>query len=310
MSEAARLERLFNLCALLVSTRRPVTLAEIADEVPGYSGGRESVRRAFERDKESLRGIGVPIAVERVEELVDEVGYRVRPEDYYLPELDLTDDERAALHMAATAVELGDDSWRAGMWKLGGLAGEAAPPFATLRREPALAPLLEACGTAASVTFSYRGQVREVDPEGLAMERGRWYLAGFDRGREARRTFRLDRIEALQVGSPGSSEQRERATPTGPGQRPWELEDGPAEIAEVFIDRAHAPWAVTQLGEDAVVRRDERGIVVRMEVAGRAAFRSFVLGLLDGAEVLSPPKLRAEIVEWVAHIASGEDAQA
>ncbi len=306
MSETTRLERLFNLCALLVSTRRPVTLAEIAAEVPGYTGGRESVRRAFERDKDSLRGIGVPISVERVEELGDELGYRVRPEDYYLPELDLSDDELAALHMAATAVELGDDSWRAGMWKLGGLAGEAAPPLATLRREPTLAPLLEACGASATATFSYRGETRQVDPEGLVMERGRWYLVAFDRGRDARRTFRLDRIDALEVGSTGSCAQREGPPPTGPGQRPWEFEDGPTEVAEVLIDRQHAPWVVAQLGEDAVVRRDDHGVVVRMEVAGRAAFRSFVLGFLDGAEVLSPPGLRAEIRDWLVRMAADD----
>jgi proteasome accessory factor B len=58
------------------------------------------------------------------------------------------------------------------------------------------------------------------------------------------------------------------------------------------------------VGEQAVAgRSDDGSVVVRMAVTNRAAFRSFVLGLLDSAEVLGPPELRAEVVDWLESMA-------
>ena len=75
-------------------------------EVPGYPPQISAYRRAFERDKEMLRGMGVPITME-VAGTDTEVGYRVRPEDYYLPDLGLDAEESAALRVAVSAVSLG-----------------------------------------------------------------------------------------------------------------------------------------------------------------------------------------------------------
>jgi proteasome accessory factor B len=88
-----RLERLTNLVATLLDTRRPLTLEEIVDLVPGYPDDKLSYRRQFERDKDTLRGIGIPVRLESVDELGPEQGYRIPPDEYYLPSLDLTADE-------------------------------------------------------------------------------------------------------------------------------------------------------------------------------------------------------------------------
>jgi predicted DNA-binding transcriptional regulator YafY len=64
-----RLERLTNLVATLLDTRRPLTLEEIVDVVPGYPDDKLSYRRQFERDKDTLRGIGIPVRLESVDEL-------------------------------------------------------------------------------------------------------------------------------------------------------------------------------------------------------------------------------------------------
>jgi proteasome accessory factor B len=56
-----KVERLVNLTALLLDTPRPLTLDEVAEMVPGYEASGESLRRMFERDKEELRGLGVPV---------------------------------------------------------------------------------------------------------------------------------------------------------------------------------------------------------------------------------------------------------
>src|ERR671923_2032553 len=131
---ADRLERLTNLIAVLLDTRRPLTLEEIVERVPGYPGERESYRRQFERDKATLREIGVPISLEALYAFDQETGYRIHREDYELPPLDLTDDERVALHLAVTAVRLEGEAGEAGggagreaLLKLGGFGGPAAP---------------------------------------------------------------------------------------------------------------------------------------------------------------------------------------
>ena len=55
----------------------------------------------------------------------------------------------------------------------------------------------------------------------------------------------------------------------------------------------------------SLVERGEGGSVeVRFSVSNRVALRSWVLGLLDHAEVVGPPELRAEIVAWLESIAS------
>ncbi len=86
---ADRLERLVNLTATLLDTRRPLTLDELSERVePRYPDDKTARRRQFERDKETLRELGVPIRVETVDGFGAEQAYRIHPDDYYLPELD------------------------------------------------------------------------------------------------------------------------------------------------------------------------------------------------------------------------------
>ena len=135
-----RLERLLNLTATLLDTRRPLTLDELSERVePRYPDEKGARRRQFERDKETLRELGIPIRVETVDGFGAEQAYRIHPDDYYLPELALTDAELAALHVAVTAVRLEGDAGREGLAKLGGLTGEGADaPVAELGVTPGL----------------------------------------------------------------------------------------------------------------------------------------------------------------------------
>ena len=90
-----RLERLVNLTATLLATRRPITLDELAERLePPYPAELAARRRQFERDKDTLRGLGIQITVEPIG-LGGELGYRIRPADYYLPDPGLTQEERA-----------------------------------------------------------------------------------------------------------------------------------------------------------------------------------------------------------------------
>src|SRR5712692_3597812 len=166
-----RLERLVNLTATLLDTRRPLTLDELAERVePRYPEEKMARRRQFERDKETLRELGVPIRVETVDGFGTEQAYRIHPDDYYLPALALTDAELAALHLAVTAVRLEGDAGREGLAKLGGIAGEGADTaLADVEVTPGLAVLFEAVSRHAVASFSYRGAPRRLDPYGVVL---------------------------------------------------------------------------------------------------------------------------------------------
>jgi proteasome accessory factor B len=309
---ADRLERLTNLVAVLLETRRPLTLEEIVERVPGYPPERESYRRQFERDKATLREIGVPISLEALYAFDQETGYRIHREDYELPPLDLTDDERIALQLAVTAVRLeGSDpsaggAGREALLKLGGLEGVAAPTLAALPDVPALPALFDAYRRRARVTFMYRGEPRRLDPYGILFRNGHWYVVGFDSGRDAIRAFRADRIESgIEAGSGGAFERPDPFDPASAlRDEPWRFGDEEPVEALVLVSATQAGWVEADLGAPAVAeRRDDGSIVVRMAVTNREAFRSFVLGLLDHAEVLEPPELRADMVAWLTALA-------
>ena len=91
---ADRLERLVNLTATLLETRRPAHASTSSPTAsnPATRRTSRSRRRQFERDKETLRELGIPIRVETVDGFGAEQAYRIHPDDYYLPELALTDD--------------------------------------------------------------------------------------------------------------------------------------------------------------------------------------------------------------------------
>jgi predicted DNA-binding transcriptional regulator YafY len=305
---ADRLERLVNLTATLLDTRRPLTLDELSDRVePRYPDEKASRRRQFERDKETLRELGIPIRVESVDGFGAEQAYRIHPDDYYLPELELTESELAALHVAVTAVRLQGDAGREGLAKLGGVAGEgAASPLAQLDVTPGLASLFDAVRRHATVTFSYRGEARSLDPYGVVLRFGHWYVVGHDHDRDAPRAFRVDRIEGhATLGADNAFTPPDdvdpaafvRADPMTYG------EDQPLD-ARVLVDAPRAAWVVEQLGEEAVLeRRPDGSVVVALQVVNRGAFRSWVLDLLDHAEVLAPPELRSDVVAWLDAVA-------
>jgi predicted DNA-binding transcriptional regulator YafY len=211
-------ERLLNLVICLLATRRPLTAEQIRQAVPGYDrDSDEAFQRMFERDKNELRELGIPIRVERDWE--GELGYRIERQAYELPEIKLEPDEAAVLGLAAQ------------VWQRAALAGAASGALLKLRAagvetdeasarpfelrvdtpDPAFPALWEAVRDRRVVRFDYRaagrGEVltRTVEPWGVVSRRGRWYLVGHDRDRGAPRVFRLSRIagEVRPVGRPG-----------------------------------------------------------------------------------------------------------
>ncbi len=301
-----RLERLVNLTATLLDTRRPLTLEELAERLePAYPEDKTARRRAFERDKETLRDLGVPVTMETIDSLGGESGYRIRREDYYPPELDLSVEERAALHVAITAVRLEGGAGHQALRKLGGLEGTGAAPLAELEVTPALPGLFDAVTKRRALTFEYRGERRQLEPYGVVHRFGHWYVVGRDRDRDAPRAFRVDRIDnEPEYDAPGGFEPPEDVDPADFLRAdPLTYGDERPIDARVLVDAPRAGWVVDDLGEEAVVeRRDDGSVVVELSVVNRDAFRTWVLELLEHAEVLEPKELRTAIVEWLRAI--------
>ena len=100
-----RLERLVNLVAALIDTPVPLTRRQIHERIEGYSSEPEAFRRNFERDKELLRQMGLPLTIEAIDPAhPEEVGYRIPREQYELPDPGLDEHELAALRLASAAV--------------------------------------------------------------------------------------------------------------------------------------------------------------------------------------------------------------
>jgi len=299
----SRVERVLNVLAFLIDAGRALTQGEIVADVPGYPPQKTAYRRTFERDKELLRAMGVPLEIETRPD--GEIGYRVRPESYYLPDMGLDDDETAALRVAVSAVGLGDRVGERALLKIGGLGGDPVAPIASLSLAPALGALFDANRRRSVVTFTHRGRERVVEPWALLSKWGNWYVVGLDRDRSGIRAFRADRIGPdIVAGEPGAFVAPPDFSPEEHlRDEPWLFGESTSVPVRLLVDADHVAGVVERLGEEAIVERRAGGeAVVEVPVSDRSAFRSYVLGFLEHAEVLDPPDLRAEIVSWLEAI--------
>lgn len=314
-----RVERLTNLLALLLETPEPLSLVQIAGELDGQYPSNESARRgAFERDKAALRDIGVPIEAEVMTggTFAGQWRYRIDRRAYELADLDLTPDEMRALQVAVAAVHGGTSLGQDAIWKLGGTLDDDRPAVsAVVPQRPELPLIREAVAKRASIEFTYRGESRTIDPWGLLLRGGFWYVIGHDHGRGERRTFRVDRFEGgaagITMGAAGAfvrpdSFDPRSAFPADPKQIGHSPDDGAEAL--VRIDAVRAAAVEREVGADHVTRRDDGSIVVRVPASNLGAFRSWVLGLLDHAEVLEPTEVRAHIIDWLTAVAEGNSA--
>lgn len=304
-----KLERQLGLLATLLHTEYPLRSTEIQQRVEGYPEDRVAFRRAFERDKEDLRRLGIPLEVERTESVDGPIdGYRVSQGDYYLHDLGLEADEVVALSVALRLIRLEGVAGNDALWKLGGadpVDELGGTELAAIAMGPVVTQMHEAITTATPVQFTYRGQERDVEPWRLAFRRGHWYLNGYDRGRADSRSFRLDRVEgAVTTGEPGTATSP-RPDPVGERQ-PWQFstDDEQSYTARVAIDASHARWARLHLRDATVAaEHDDGSIEMELQVSNVGAFRSLVLSMLDGAEILSPPELRDDMIRWLEPLA-------
>ncbi|MFH2071684.1 MAG: WYL domain-containing protein [Actinomycetota bacterium] len=299
------LERLLNLLAFLLTVEHPVTADEIRHTVAGYDQETdEAFRRTFERDKDLLRSLGIPLRLEATDAWEVEQGYVVPRDEYALEDPGLTDEERAALWLAAQSVRLGGSGpGPAAIFKLGGtpMTGGGEPLSADLGHEPELLALLFAAVTERRrIRFPYRDKRRKVDPYGLAHRLGHWYLVG-NQGQDGTRAYRVDRMTGVTVDQAAGTFERPAGFRVGDHlpEAPWEA--GAAGIvARVRFDPEVAWWAVRQLtGRAERIEEADGSVVASIPVGSVDAFIGWMIGLDDHAEILEPPELRARFVEHV-----------
>jgi proteasome accessory factor C len=211
-----KLIRQLSLVAFLMAERRPLTARDVKQNVEGYSEmSDEAFARRFYSDRSELLSLGVPLQSQR-DEFTGEELYTLRSENYFLPPLELTDDELAALQTCLYLLEgqfAYAEPFRLALQNLAlGRPGFAQAPTETAVRvavrdpdySPELAGRLSKLETAISkqrtLRFDYWGigrdevRPRTIDPYALLPHEGSWYVVGRDHGSDQIRTFRVSRI--------------------------------------------------------------------------------------------------------------------
>ncbi len=226
-------ERLLNLVIALVNTPGRMTKEQIRASVAGYErqGSVDAFERMFERDKETLRDLGVPVITVSSAAHGDDQGYRIDVDAYALAPMELSAAQLGVLTLAAELWQdqtLRSDAVR-GLTKLRAVGTTAAATDAMAGLAPrlhpagpALVPLLDATHARQQVTFTYRAAstsevlVRRVQPWRLIASGGGWYLVGQDVDRRAPRVFRLSRIvgEVATQGTAGAFTVPQDVDPT------------------------------------------------------------------------------------------------
>lgn len=316
---AKKTERLLNLVICLLHTRRYLTVQEIREAVPGYEqDSEESFRRMFERDKEELRELGIPLETgSNSAAHDDEPGYRIARRDYELPDIHLDPDEAAALGLAARLWQSAPLARATGIalmkLRAAGMAAPSAPSALEPRvgaTEPAFESALRAVQDGCSVEFDYRAgagrstQRRRVEPWGVVSWRGRWYLVGHDSDRGAERVFRLSRIQGTvtAVGEPGSVVRPEGVDLRATAGRM--ATDEPRETARVAL-RHGAGWELRRQATASAADPDRAGwTVVELGFSDPERLADRVTGLGADAVVLSPPAARDAVVRRLRALAS------
>ena len=319
-----KLIRQLSLVAFLMAERRPITARDVKQNVEGYSEmSDEAFARRFYADRAELIGLGVPLDSQR-DEFTGEELYTLRSERYFLPQLELTDDELGALQTSLYLLE-GQFAYaeplRLALQNLAlGRPGFDPPPTETAERVDVrdpdyspempgrLAKLESAISKQRTVRFEYwsinRDEQRErtLNPYALLPENGSWYVIGADLDDGRRKKFRVSRVRSdIRLAT---RRERDFRVPEDfdiddyRGRANWQVGDlvGEARI-EVAGDTA---WWVERVYGTA--GRLEDGVFVT-EYASLPLLASWILRQEGRAAPLEPPKLRTEVERGLKRVA-------
>src|SRR6184192_1698088 len=299
-----------------MAERRPLTARDVKSNVEGYSEmSDEAFARRFYSDRAELLALGVPLHSQR-DEFTGEELYTLRSENYFLNELELADDELAALQTALYLLE-GQFAYaeplRLALQNLAlGRPGFGEPATQTAIRVEVLDPdyspempgrlgkLEGAISKQRTIKFPYysisrnRQGERTVNPYGLLSDNGSWYVIGQDLDRKDIRTFRVSRIR----GDIRFATRRERDFRLPAefdiepyrDRPPWQIGDLTGE-ARIEVGDDTAWWVERTYGEHGHV--DDGVFVTGYSSPGQLA--SWIVRQDGRASPVAPPELRREV---------------
>lgn len=320
MSDA--IERLVNLMLYLADARAPKSAEQIRSEVAGYPAEQDEAAflRMFERDKKDLRDAGFVI------ETVDELGRYVLDRDAtFASTVELSSAESAAIRAAGAAL-LADPSFprredlRLALAKIAsdtqGLDEVAVAHLADEepgRQGALVSRLTDAASRGKRVSFGYTNSYgatapHELEPYGLFLHDGRWYVVGRDTARDEVRTYAGARVGDLEV-DPARPQTRDFERPAEFDVRSYVVlpfQYGPAdrEFAATLRFEPSAAWRADSL----TARKGELEPLadggVRWTVSARDTRRlaRFVLEHGPGLVAEGPPELRDEIARGLSEV--------
>ena len=308
---ARKTERLLNLLIMLLAQRAYVDRDRIRREIYPDAGD-DAFDKMFERDKDELRSLGIPIEVGSQDAFFDdEVGYRIRSESLTLPDIELTADEAAVVGLASRVWE------HATLAEAASAAArritaydDAVEPAEVLQLgqprvgadEPSFDAFWQAALTRTAVTFEHSRagqppQTRHLEPWGVVRFSGRWYVVGRDTDRDAERVFRLSRVlgEPTLVGRPGAYQ-----IPPGTDVRAVAERLAPTVPAEPAVVLARTGAAVPLRRRassiDPGVSGAGEGVWDRLELPAGAWSAEELLTFGPDVVALSPASLREDVV--------------
>lgn len=321
-------ERLFSLVLALLATEIGLTKSEILSTVQGYrqryvaEGDNANLERQFERDKDDLRELGVPI------ETLDSPGqagnnqqlrYRIPRGSYELPlDVRFTPEETTLLNLAGRVWREGSLSTesRRALLKLRSLGVDPDEPLLGYAprvrvRDAAFEPAATAIERRQIISFPYlkpgerQAQLRLVKPLALIAHEGRWHLFAEQVEGGETRTFLLRRI----VGPIKATGKTFVPPPGDQSQR------GLDELEEIWRSRVAVVDA--EPGTDAAMRLANRRGTVRddgrltVHYADLAILADELTGYGPEVRVVSPPELVSAVQQRLERIVAdhgGADA--
>ncbi len=326
-----KLIRQLSLVAYLMAERRSITARDVKSNVEGYSEmSDEAFARRFYSDRAELLSLGVPLQSQR-DEFTGEELYMLRSEQYFLPQLELEDEELAALQTAFYLLEgkfayaeplrlalqnlaLGRPGFVEAPTETAGRV-EVLDPDYSIETPGRLAKLENAISKQRTVKFEYwsissdKTKERTLNPYALLNDDGRWYVVGLDLDRKDIRTFRVSRIRGdikfatrreRDFRAPGDFDVEQYR-----GRPPWQIGDivGTARI-EVRGDTAW--WVRRAYGTTGTLEDDE--FVTDYSSIDQLA--SWVLRQNGRAVPLEPHELKQKVGAALRRVREGHDGAA
>ena len=334
--DSDKLIRQLSLVAYLMAEQRPVTARDVKNNVEGYANmGDEAFARRYYADRSELQGLGVPITSGR-DEFTGEELYNLRQEHYFLPPIDLTDAELAALQtsfyllegqfayaeplrLALQNLALGraDRSDPGPQTAQIDLLGSAYTPEISQR----LAKLEQAISKQRTIRFTYwtarsdSTAERTINPYGLFELHGVWYVVGDDCDDElpeARKTFRISRMR----GEIKFATRRERDfripqdfnVTAYRDRQAWQLGREPIGTARLAVS-ADDTWLVNRLygAQGEFDEHDDGTATLTTEYSSLEALSQAVLGMDGRMQPIEPDALVTQVREDVDRVAALHD---